>query len=85
MEPSPFLGAHDGSGYALLYNGILRDRSTDGGNVLTRRALALIREAADGFGGPLTIYGMRSALGATALQAERLTFKQIPYDVKARA
>ena len=85
VEPSPFLGAHDGSGYALLYNGILRDRSTDGGNVLTRRALALIREAADGFGGPLTIYGMRSALGATALQAERLTFKQIPYDVKARA
>ena len=85
LELSPFLGAHDGRGYALLYNGILCDRSADGGNVLTRRTLALIRTAADGFGGPLTIYGVRSALGAAALQAERLTFKQIPYDVKARA
>ena len=84
-EPSPFLGACDGRGYALLYNGILRDRSTDGGNVLTRRTLALIREAALGFGGPLTIYGVRSALAAAALQVERLTFKQTPYDVKARA
>ena len=84
-EPSPFLGARDGRGYALLYNGILRDRSTDGGNVLTRRTLALIREAARSFGGPLTVYGARSALDAAALQAERLTFKQTPYDVKARA
>lgn len=84
-EPSPFLGVHDGRGHALLYNGILRDQSTDGGNVLTRRTLALIREAAGGFSGPLTIYGVRSALGAAALQAERLTFKQTPYDVKARA
>ena len=84
-SPSPFLGAHEGRGYALLYNGILGDRSTDGGNVLTRRTLALIRAATAGFAGPLTIYGARSALGPAALQAERLTFKQTPYDVKARA
>ena len=40
---SPFLGLHDGRAYALLYNGILGDRQPGGGNVLTRRTLAVIR------------------------------------------
>ena len=84
-KPSPFLGAHEGRGYAVLYNGILRDRSAGGGNVLTRRTLHRIRAAAGDFGGPLTVYGARSAFSAATLKAERLTFKQTPYDVKARA
>ena len=84
-KPSPFLGAHEGRGYAVLYNGILRDRSAGGGNVLTRRALHRIRAAAGDFDGPLTVYGARSACSAATLKAERLTFKQTPYDVKARA
>ena len=83
--PSPFLGAYEGRGYAVLYNGILHDKSIGGGNVLTRRTLHVIRSAAGGFDGPLTIYGARSALSAATLKAERLTFKQTPYDVKARA
>ena len=84
-KPSPFLGAHEGRGYAVLYNGILRDRSAGGGNVLTRRTLHRIRAAAGDFDGPLTVYGARSACSAATLKAERLTFKQTPYDVKARA
>ena len=83
--PSPFLGAYEGRGYAVLYNGILHDKSIGGGNVLTRRTLHVIRSAAGGFDGPLTIYGARSALSSATLKAERLTFKQTPYDVKARA
>ena len=83
--PSPFLGAYEGRGYAVLYNGILHDKSIGGGNVLTRRTLHVIRSAAGGFDGPLTVYGARSALSAATLKAERLTFKQTPYDVKARA
>ena len=83
-QPSPFLGAYEGRGYAVLYNGILRDKSIGGGNVLTRRTLHVIRSAAGGFDGPLTVYGARSALSAATLKAERLTFKQTPYDVKAR-
>ncbi len=84
-EPSPFLGAHEGRGYALLYNGILGDRSAGGGNVLTKKTLGQVRAAAGGFGGPLTVYAARSMLGRAALKAAGLSFKQTPYDVAARA
>lgn len=82
---SPFLGVHDGRGFALLYNGILGDRSINGGNVLTRKTLAVIRAGAGDFAGPLTIYGERTALSDASLATEGITFKQTPYDVKARA
>jgi adenine-specific DNA-methyltransferase len=81
---SPFLGAHDGHGYALLYNGILGDKSGSGGNVLTRKTLAVIRAAQDEFTGPLTVYGERTALSEATLKVEKIEFKQTPYDVKAR-
>jgi len=81
---SPFLGAHKGQGLALLYNGILGDKSVNGGNVLTRKTLAIIRDAADGFDGPLTIYGERTVLADASLDAEGIVFKQTPYDVRAR-
>ena len=81
---SPFLGAHDGRGVALLYNGVLRDRSASGGNVLTKRAAALIREAAGGFRGPVTVYAARSTLSGPALAAAGLTFRQTPYEVTER-
>ncbi len=80
---SPFLGSHAGRGFALLYNGILGDKSVTGGNVLTGALLASIRALA-GHPGPLTIYGEASRIGAARLKAEGVTFKQTPYDVKAR-
>lgn len=81
---TPFLGAHDGTGNALLYNGILGDKSVAGGNVLTRTTLGIIRDAAGDFDGPLTVYGEASRIGPDALKREGITFKQTPYDVKAR-
>lgn len=81
---SPFLGAHRGQGYALLYNGILGDKSTSGGNVLTRKTLAVIRAAQGKFVGPVTIYGERTALSEATLKEESITFRQTPYDVRAR-
>lgn len=81
---TPFLGARDGKGYALLYNGILGDKSVSGGNVLTRKTLATIRAAQGDFTGPLTVYGERTALSETTLRSELIEFKQTPYDVKAR-
>ena len=39
---TPFLGFHDGRAYALLYNGVLGDKSVGGGNVLTRFTLRAI-------------------------------------------
>lgn len=81
---TPFLGAHDGTGIALLYNGILGDKRVSGGNVLTRNTLATIRQALGGFSGPITIYGEATRIGPDSLKAEGITFKQTPYDVRAR-
>ncbi|BBB10394.1 adenine specific DNA methylase [Sphingopyxis sp. EG6] len=80
---TPVLGVHDGMAYALLYNGILGDRSVSGGNVLTAALLAQLREES-GWDGPMTVYGEWSKLGAARLMDAGVTFKQTPYDVRAR-
>lgn len=77
---SPLLGIHGGTAYYLLYNGILGDKRPDGGNVLTRKVAAEL-PARDG---PKIIYGESSRLSAAALKQLGITFKQTPYDVKAR-
>lgn len=77
---SPFLGAHEGIGYYLLYNGILGDKSVSGGNVLTGRILAGLPKHA----GEKVIFGEGCRLSTERLQAERITFRQIPYEIKAR-
>jgi adenine-specific DNA-methyltransferase len=80
----PFLGSHEGHGYALLYNGILGDKSVSGGNVLTRKTLGMIRATAGGFVGRMTVYGEACRLSPETLKAEGIVFKQTPYDVRAR-
>lgn len=67
---------------ALLFNGILKDRSPQGGNVLTRAALALIREhLPPGFAGTLTVYSTACRLSPATLKRERVQFRQTPYDL----
>ncbi len=80
---TPVLGIHDGNAFALLYNGILGDRAVSGGNVLTAALLDRLREAS-GWDGPMTVYGEWCKLGASRLAEAGVTFKQTPYDVKAR-
>ena len=77
---SPFLGAHDGIGYYLLYNGILADKRPDGGNVLTGQILAALAP----HDGEKVIFGEGCHLSPERLQDERITFRQIPYDITAR-
>ena len=77
---SPLLGVHEGTAYYLLYNGILGDKRPDGGNVLTRKLLAELPP----HDGPCVIYGESSQISAPALKQLGITFKQTPYDVKAR-
>ena len=90
---SPLLGVHGERAYALLYNGVLGDKRPNGGNVLTRPTLKVIREkiveshprfTQETPAYPLTVYGERSRLSAATLEREGITFKQTPYDVKAR-
>ncbi len=79
-KKSPLLGLHRDRAIYLLYNGILGDRAADGGNVLTRR---LLRDLPP-HDGPKTIYAECSRLSDEALRDHQITFKQIPYEVKAR-
>ncbi len=83
---SPLIGVGQSRAYGLLYNGILGDKTSAGGNVLTRATMALLRDEAKkkGFSGPLTVYGEACRLSADTLVREGITFKQTPYDVKAR-
>lgn len=71
---SPLLGVHEGRAIYLLYNGILKDKSVGGGNVLTGPVLDLLPS----FAGPRVIYAAASRLGSRATR-EGITFKQTPY------
>lgn len=75
---APILGTANGVAVYLLYNGILKDKSEDGGNVLTQAVLSSL-PAHDG---PKVIYGNGCMLSATYLQRANITFRQIPYEVK---
>lgn len=77
---SPLLGIFNGVAYYLLYNGILGDKRPAGGNVLTNPVLRHLPP----FDGPKVIYGESSRFGAEKLKIEGITFKQTPYDIKAR-
>ena len=71
---SPLLGVHEGRAIYLLYNGILKDKSVGGGNVLTAPVLAVLPP----FDGPKVIYAAANRLGSRTAR-EGITFKQTPY------
>lgn len=68
---SPLLGVHEGRAIYLLYNGILKDRKINGGNVLTGPVLATLPEHA----GAKVIYAAANKLGAPRCQRDNITFK----------
>lgn len=78
VTKSPFLGDCRGVGIYLLYNGILGDKTSNGGNVLTRSILAQLPK----FDGQKVIYCSGCLLGRDRLQAERIVVRQTPYEIK---
>jgi adenine-specific DNA-methyltransferase len=74
IDSSPLLGVYEGRAIYLLYNGILKDRSIDGGNVLTGPLYDLLPP----FAGPKVIYAAANRMGSRAAR-EGITFKQTPY------
>jgi site-specific DNA-methyltransferase (adenine-specific)/adenine-specific DNA-methyltransferase len=74
---TPLVGVHRGTGIYLLFNGILGDQSASGGNVLTRAVLAKLPPHA----GPKVIYAYGCLLGEDRLRAEKITFRQTPYEI----
>jgi adenine-specific DNA-methyltransferase len=86
-----FLGIHDGTAYALLYNGILGDKCVSGGNVLTHATLNHIKhdiELAEKKEkkkieyNQMVIYGEATRLTHVSLQFNNIIFKQTPYNIK---
>lgn len=79
-QMTPLLGVQEGRAYYLLYNGILGDKRSEGGNVLTHRLLRQLPP----HDGPRTIYGEVSLIEEPDLRREGITFKKIPYEIQAR-
>ena len=75
---SPLIGECRGVGIYLLFNGILGDKSANGGNILTRSVLAQLPK----FDGQKVIYCAGCLLGKDRLQAERVIVRQTPYEIK---
>ncbi|MFC5457323.1 site-specific DNA-methyltransferase [Prosthecobacter fluviatilis] len=77
---TPLLGIHHGRAVYLLYNGILKDKSVDGGNVLTSATL----EHLPAHDGPKVVYAAGCRFSKARLDREGITFKQTPYAIRTR-
>jgi DNA modification methylase len=77
---SPLIGLNEGRAVYLLYNGILKDRSIDGGNTLTTPLL----EQLPPHDGPRVIYAARCAIGEERLRKLGIRFKHLPYDLRVK-
>jgi len=76
--PSTLLGVHSGTAVYLLYNGVLGDKTANGGNVVTRANLQKLPP----HDGPRVVYGTGCRIGADRLKDQGITFRQIPYELR---
>jgi adenine-specific DNA-methyltransferase len=76
----PLIGIHSERAIYLLYNGILKDKKPNGGNVLTQKVLAGLPP----HDGPRVIYGTACRLSPPRLKKENVVFRQIPYQIRVK-
>lgn len=74
----PLIGKSENLAVYLLYNGVLKDKAIDGGNVLTKTLLDTLPP----HNGPKVIYGTSCRIGKDHLNRKGIVFKQIPYEIK---
>jgi adenine-specific DNA-methyltransferase len=74
----PLLGIQNDIAIYLLYNGVLKDKSPNGGNVLTYEVL----QSLPPHNGPKVIYGNGCRIGRQRLRDLGIVFKQIPYEIR---
>ena len=77
----PLVGVCRRTAIYLLYNGILKDKTPDGGNVLTTNILAHLPK----HDGPRVIYGTACRIAPERLRNEGIVFKQLPYKLRVDA
>jgi len=75
---TPLLGVSNSVAVYLLYNGILGDKSVNGGNVLTREILASLPT----YDGTRIVYGNGCRISPERLRRENIIFRQVPYEVR---
>jgi len=75
---SPHIGIHNDTAIYLLYNGVLGDKTIQGGNSLTRPVLTDLPP----HDGPKVVYGTSCRVGIARLKQENVIFRQIPYELK---
>ncbi len=76
---TPLIGVVRGTAVYLLYNGVLKDKRPNGGNVLTQETL----RGLPSHDGSKIVYGTACTLGAATLKRHGVTFRQIPYEVRS--
>ena len=81
---TPYLGKYKDKAIFLLYNGILKDKTDIGGNVLNNRSLEELEAALPNFSGPKVVYGARSRFDKTKLAKLGITFHQLPYELAVK-
>ena len=77
---TPLLGIHHGRAVYLLYNGILKDKTVDGGNVLTVATEACLPP----HDGPKVVYAAGGRLRKARLERENITLKQTPCAIRTK-
>ena len=84
-DSTAYLGTYKNRVVFLLYNGILKDRSDTGGNVLNSTTLEYINSLVpEGFDGEKIIYAARSRFDRSKLAKLGITFHQLPYDLATK-
>lgn len=77
---NPLIGIHKDTAVYLLYNGVLKDKKPNGGNVLTQDVLDILPEHKR----QKVVYGTACRLSPARLKRENIVFRQIPYQIKVR-
>jgi len=75
---SPLISVFRDTAYYLLFNGILGDKSLNGGNILSSKILEKLPK----FKGQKIIFGEGCRLSSARLKKENIIFKQLPYELK---
>ena len=81
---TPFLGMYKDRAVFLLYNGILKDKSDTGGNVLNNRTLEILANALPKHEGNRVVYGARSRFDKAKLAKLGISFHQLPYELAVK-
>ena len=74
---TPLIGISNGAAIYLLYNGILKDTSVNGGNRLTQKVLKTLPK----YDGVKIIYGTACGLSESVLRKNNIVFRQTPYTI----